>query len=177
MRVKDLLDRSDKLKQEADHVIKEAGIVKTFSRLGKIDFVGSYALNLLYRHDIDLFVTTDNCSRDSAVAITKELLDNRLFQTVGFADWTKEKAPNSLPGFYWELAVYKNDKRWKFDIWYTAEKKILTIEKTQKILVKLRENPNARGKILLLKDKLFDGTKYKDNMNGFKIYESVLGEI
>ncbi len=44
-------------------------------------------------------------------------------------------------------------------------------------LDKGKDNPDARGKILQLKDELFDGAKYKDNMNGFKIYEKVLGEI
>ena len=104
-------------------------------------------------------------------------MDSSSFQTVGFADWTKEKAPNSLPGFYWELVVYKNGRRWKFDVWYTSEQKIMTIDKTKKILSKLKDNPDARGKILQLKNKLFDGVSYKDNMNGFKIYERVLGKI
>jgi len=177
MQIEELLTQADHLKQEAKAVIKETGIVDILSKIGKIDFVGSYVLNLLYRPDIDLFVSTDNCSRDKAVATTKEILDNDLFQTVGYANWTKEKAPNSLPGYYWELVVYKNEKRWKFDVWYTSEQKIMSIEKTQKILAKLRDNPDARGKILQLKNELFDGVKYKDNMNGFKIYEKVLGEI
>lgn len=158
-------------------VIKETGAINILSKIGKIDFVGSYALDLLYRPDIDLFVSTDDCSKNKAINTTKELLDSGLFQTVGFADWTKEKAPNSLPGFYWELVVFKNNKIWKFDVWYTAEKKIATIEKTQKILEKLADNPGAKGEILKLKDELFDGVKYKNNMNGFKIYEKVLGEI
>ena len=91
MQTGELIKQSDELKQEAEQVVKDTKIINILSKIGKIDFVGSYALNLLYRPDIDLFVSTNNCTRESAVATTKELLDSGLFQTVGFADWTKEK--------------------------------------------------------------------------------------
>lgn len=177
MKNEDLIKRADELKEEADNIIGETEIVKVLSKLGKVDFVGSYALNLLYRMDIDVFVTSDNCSKSLAITTTKELLDRDLFQTVGLANCTDYEAPNGLPGFYWELIFIRGDRKWKFDIWYTAEKEIRTIENTKKILVKLESNKEAREKILKLKEELFYGEKYKNDMNGFKIYEQVLGKI
>lgn len=177
VQVKDLIKKSDILKSEADNIVSESGVVRTLEKIGKVDFVGSYALNLLYRSDIDIFVTSRNCSKEVAIATTKEFLDNGLFQTVGFANRTDYQPPNGLPGYYWELIVVRGERKWKFDVWYTAEEKIKTIENTRKILEKLRNDSYARGEILKLKDKLFDGTKYKENMNGFKIYEKVLGKV
>ena len=54
---------------------------------------------------------------------------------------------------------------------------IITIEKTKKILIKLQQNPEAREQILKIKQNLYDGNTYRNNMNGFKIYEQVLGKI
>lgn len=173
----DLISLSNELKKEADSLISETHVVDILNKLGKIDFVGSYALNLIYRPDIDIFVTSDTCSNEKAIAITKEFLDSGLFQTVGFANHTHHKAPNNLNGYYWELIVIKNDRKWKFDVWYTAEKKIVSIENVEKILDKLRKDNEARIKILELKDKLFNGTTYKNNMNGLKIYEEILGKF
>lgn len=41
----------------------------------------------------------------------------------------------------------------------------------------LRQNPEYKKKILMLKEELYDGIKYINGMNGFKIYEQVLGEL
>ncbi|MBI2309605.1 hypothetical protein HYU89_01785 [Candidatus Collierbacteria bacterium] len=131
----------------------------------------------MYRTDIDIFVTSNDCSKDLAISTTKEFLDSGLFQTVGFANHMDYKAPNGLSGYYWELIVVKGSRKWKFDVWYTAEEKIRTIENTKKILAKLSVNKAARGKILKLKNSFFNGEKYIDDMNGFKIYEEVLGKI
>jgi hypothetical protein len=177
MDINDLLSKSNDLKKEAEIVIGKTKVRDIFGNIGEVVFVGSYALNLLFRRDIDLFVVSDNCSKETALETTKKLLDSQLFQTVGFANGVDYDLPNQLKGYYWELVFYENRNRWKFDVWYTAEKKIKTIEKTQKIMDKLSQKPEARGQILKLKEDLYDGVTYKNSMNGFKIYEKVLGKI
>ena len=177
MNTKDLLTRADELRVEADTVFKKSEVQAILGKIGKIYFVGSYALNLLFRRDMDLFVVSDDCSMETATETTKKFLDSQLFQTVGFANGVDYDLPNQLKGYYWELVFYEDGNRWKFDIWYTAEKNIKTIEKTQKIADKLAQKPEARGQILKLKEELYDGVTYKGSMNGFKIYEKVLGNI
>lgn len=152
-------------------------IIPIFSKLGTITFVGSYALQLLYRRDIDLFVTSEICDVNSATSITKQLLDLLTFQTVGFADWTVQTPPNNLKGCYWELVYFNGPNRWKFDIWYTAEKDIQAIIDTSKFKEQLLQKPELREQILKLKSDLYNGDTYVNNMNGFKIYEQVLGKI
>lgn len=173
----DLIQKSEDLKKNAELVIGRTKINELLGKLGKVTFVGSYALDLLYRPDIDIFVQNKDCSRDKAVEITKVFLDSGFFQTVGFADWSEQQPPNGVTGFYWELIYYGDRYQWKFDIWYTAIEDIKTIDVTRRIIEKLQNNPNARQQILQLKDKYFDGVKYRDNMNGTKIYEQVLGEV
>lgn len=173
----DLIQKSEDLKKDADLVIARTKINELLSKLGKVTFVGSYALNLLYRPDIDIFVQSSDCSRKKAVELTKVFLDSDFFQTVGFADWSKRTPPNGVTGFYWELIHYSDKYQWKFDIWYTAIEDIRSIDVTRRIIERLQNNPNARQQILQLKDKYFDGVKYRDDMNGNKIYEQVLGKV
>lgn len=172
----DVVKHADGLKIEADNVIFECKIVDTLSELGKINFVGSYALDLLHRNDIDIIVTSNVCSQDLAISVTKKFLESNKYQTVGFADYINYETPY-LHGYYWELIVLRDGKKWKFDVWYTAEEKAKTIEVTQMILDKLVTNKDARAKILELKQKYFDGEKYSEDMNGIKIYEKVLGNF
>lgn len=172
-----LIQKSQYLQQSANVVVQNTKIVELLQSIGKIEFVGSYALQLLFRPDIDLFVLSETCSLSSAVDMTKQLLDSGVFQTVGFANCHDYKCANGLDGYYWELIYELEGVRWKFDVWYTAEKDIKTIRNTKNIMTKLQANPTAREKILELKNKYSDGHIYRDNMNGFKIYQQILGEI
>jgi len=81
-----LIQKSQHLQNSADLAVKNTNIVKLLETIGKIEFVGSYALGLLYRPDIDLFVLDKDCSKDNAIAMTKQLIDSDVFQTVGFAN-------------------------------------------------------------------------------------------
>lgn len=173
----DLLKRSEGLKKDADSVIKRLRIKELLGELGKVTFVGSYALELLYRPDIDIFVQSGDCSREKAVELTKVFLDSDFFQTVGFADWSLQQPPNGVSGFYWELIHYSDKYQWKFDIWYTNIKDVKPIEVTKRVADKLKDNPQARQQILQLKEKYYDGVKYRGGMNGIKIYEQVLGKV
>lgn len=172
-----LIQKSEDLKQDADQVIGKTKITEMLSGLGKVTFVGSYAFNLLYRPDIDIFVRSKDCSKEKAIGLTKEFLDSGFYQTVGFADWSDRRPPNGVTGYYWELIHFSDKYQWKFDIWYTAIEDVKTIGITNRILEKLRERPEARQQILKLKAQYFDGVKYHDGMNGIKIYEQVLGKV
>lgn len=176
MKDQELLKYSQLLYKEAESVIAQSNFVTLFSKLGKISFVGSYALDLLYRRDIDVFVENKKCTRTLANQVTLELIKSNAFQTVGFADWTEQKPPNSLSGFYWQLIYFYKGQKWKFDVWYTSQE-VETIKKTDIIKNRLSKNITVRLEILRLKENLFDGEKYRNGMDGFKIYESVLGQL
>lgn len=173
----DPVKKSRELQKQAEEVIRKTKIVSALENLGVVHFVGSYVLELLCRPDIDIFVIGERCESKKALNTTLCFLENNVFQTVGFADCLNYKCSNSPKGFYWELVYFYNDNRWKLDIWYTPEKKIKAIQDTAKIMKKLKQNPGARKDILELKYKLYDGEKYKQGMNGFKIYEKILGKI
>ena len=171
-----LLKTSQSLHDDATSIISDIKFTELFQKLGKVVFVGSYFLNLLYRRDIDVFVIDSNCNADKAHELTKHLIDLNIFQTVAFADWTLIEPANHLKGFYWKLIYYYQGNPWKFDIWYTSQE-VTSIPKSLQIKSILIQHPEARLKILTLKQKYYNGNTYVEGMNGFKIYETVLGKI
>lgn len=172
-----LIKLSDKLQKEADEVINQCRLLSVLDTIGKVKFVGSYALNLMYRPDIDIFCLNTMCSKEVALSTTKQFLDSNMFQTVGFANCNDYQCNNGPTGYYWELIYEYNQRKWKFDIWYTTESNYPTLKKTAVLKSKLKENSEARGKILQLKDQYFIEGKYTNEMNGYKIYEEILGKI
>ncbi|OGV97120.1 hypothetical protein A2W24_00225 [Microgenomates group bacterium RBG_16_45_19] len=172
-----LLKQADQLKSEADELLLKVNLEKHFSDLGQVHVVSSYALDLMFRPDIDIFITLKSCDLDKAIIKTKELLDTKLFQTIGFANHLDFPFPSNWRGCYWELKVIKPNIIWKFDVWYTAESSIKAIQAIPIIQSKLQADPSTRLKILTRKQTLFDGVKYRNNLNGFKICEEILGKI
>jgi hypothetical protein len=169
-----LTQTADDLKKEAEILLKETSIVPIFSSLGKVNFVGSYQLNTMYRPDIDLIVIAEKPKRQKAVEITSKLLKSNNFQTVGFADCFNFKKKNTPKGFYWELVVPRFGKNWKFDVWYTTADEDYSIEPTKRFEQLLKEKPPARETILKVKQTFFNGTKYRHGITGPQIYTAVL---
>lgn len=173
----DLLKISIDLRLEAEAIIQETDFHNLFSILGQVNFVGSYALDLMFRPDIDVFVCNPDCQLDQAITKTKMLLDSNYFQTVVFANHLKYPFPGNWHGCYWELKIIKPERTWKFDVWYTAERPIKSIEVISLIKARLKQDPTTRLKILERKQALFDGVHYRDAMTGFKIYQEILGTL
>lgn len=171
-----ILDRANELKRAADKLLRETGIIDILARLGAVHPVGSYRLDAMYRPDIDLIVIADELRADAAVTATKQLLDQCHFQTVGFADWASYANPEGATGYYWELRALRGDVWWKLDIWYTTPRADRSIEPAEHFARLLQDNPAARDVILRIKAHFFDGTKYRDGVTGFAIYDAVLND-
>lgn len=173
----DLIQNSKNLLDTAKAILKKTDAIKIFSKLGKVEIIGSLRLNLMYRADIDLLVISDEIEKDKAKEITKEFLEKGIFQTVALADYQTFPAYDMPLGFYWELIIPHENKNWKFDVWYLKPDERYTklvsdsINNFEKIL---SENPEKSEIILKIKEAYFDGVKYKDKVKSFDIYTAVL---
>lgn len=174
MQRESLLRRADRLRRAADEVIRQADVVRLFSSLGDVSFIGSYRLDVMYRPDIDLIVTSDNPDRKEAIGLTTRLLESGYFQTVGFADWFNYRREGTPRGFYWELIVPSGGADWKLDAWYLSWQEDLSIRRTERYAKLLEDGPSAREVILKLKSELFNGTRYEGGIGGLEICAAVL---
>jgi len=120
-------------------------------------------------------VLSDNLEKDKAVELTKRFLSQNYFQTIGFADWCNYPTKDIPKGYYWELIAKKGLLSWKFDVWYITPDQDYSIKTSRRFKELLSKNPEKKVEILKLKEKYFDGVKYRGSMSGSKIYEKVLG--
>ncbi len=177
MKTLDLIQNSKNLFVSANEILKKTEAIEIFSKLGKVEIIGSLRLNLMYRRDIDLLVISEEVEKDKAIETTKEFLDKGIFQTVALADYQTFPAYDMPLGFYWELIISHEKQNWKFDVWYLKPNERYTklvsdsIEKFEKLL---SANPEKAEIILQIKKAYFDGVKYKDKVKSFDIYNAVL---
>lgn len=169
-----LLRRADDLRRTADEIIRESDVVRFFSALGEVNFVGSYRLDVMYRPDIDLIVVSDSPQRQKTVPVTTRLMESGYFQTVAFADWFNHRREDTPKGFYWELVAPRSGAQWKLDVWYSSPHDDLSTRRTERYAKLLEGNPSARETILKLKEALFDGTRYRGTLGGADICGAVL---
>jgi len=177
MQTKNLIKNSENIYNTANEILAKTNAIEIFSKLGKVEIIGSLRLKLMYRLDIDLVVISEKIEKTKAQKITKQFLDTGIFQTVTLADYQTFPAYNMPLGFYWELTITHQNKNWKFDVWYLRPEEKYTdmflssIKKFESALVK---NPEKAEIILKIKEAYFDGVKYKDKVKSVDIYTAVL---
>jgi hypothetical protein len=171
----DLLKNADLLRKEADSVIAFSHLKERLSKVGVLFVVGSYALDVMYRRDIDFVVIPKKISKNEVFELANELMKSDIFSDISISNKYDNRAKPYPKAFTLELWITHQKKDWKIDIWYTKNKSF-SINTTKSYLKLLQNNPKGRLKILKMKEKLFDGTKYKRGMNGNEIYKKVLGK-
>lgn len=177
MQTENLIKNSESLCNTANEILAKTNAIEIFSKLGKVEIIGSLRLKMMYRLDIDLLVISEKIEKGEAQEITKQFLDTGIFQTVALADYQTFPAYDMPLGFYWELIIPHENKNWKFDVWYLKPEEKYTdmvlssIKRFEEILA---ENPAKAEIILKIKEAYFDGVKYKGQVKSFDIYTAVL---
>ena len=171
--IKKLLKKSVTLQKQANRVVKDTKVQEIFSKLGKINFIGSYKLRLMMRRDIDIIVTSNKPSVNKANLITKKLKALRKFSSVRMIDSYTKRLPYLPQGFYWELKIRKPEGEWKFDVWYLSpkeDKSIASVNKWKKLLTSAKKNVILAVKNKYLRTKML----YSNKLYGAKIYKAIL---
>lgn len=177
MTEQNLIQNSQTLCNTAQKILSNTNVMAIFSKLGKVEIIGSLRLKLMYRMDIDLFVISNKIEKYKAHEVTKRFLDKEIFQTVALADYQTFPAHDMPLGFYWELIIPYEGKNWKFDVWYLKPDERYTKlvhDSIQKFEPLLAANPEKAETILKIKQAYFDGVKYKNGVKSFDIYTAVL---
>jgi hypothetical protein len=180
----DLIKESQKIKRQADKILKESGIVDMLSDYGQVKIAGSHALDLMLRPDIDLFVVADEHNWDKALEINSGILKKKYFRDVYFINWldfenkktgnTEEWIPD-IRGYYFAAVKPFEGERWKLDIWLITPEYDKSRERTEhyKKLLEVATYTD-RLTILEIKNAMREGKKYVKGVDGKLIYQAVL---
>lgn len=160
MNIEDIKERSSGLKREAEKLLHDLNLVKTFSRLGEVKRVGSSTTGLILSEDIDFKIYTDNPSGSEVATFAQELLSSSLPVTrIEVTDFDKIKAgPYRLTGVYLGLTIV-TDKRWNVDVMIRRKNDTPVHEQEIDELISMATE-SQKDIILFLKAQLINEKKY-----------------
>ncbi|MFI9813513.1 hypothetical protein [Saccharothrix variisporea] len=116
----DLLTRQDELRAEADEVLDSLGLMTHLAVLGEPFRVGSAALGLMVKRDIDITVVVRELAMPPVAALGAQLAAHENVRVVQIRDdtghWNTD--PNYPDGLY--LGV-KYGQEWNLDLWFVDD--------------------------------------------------------
>jgi len=115
-----LLEESKRWHDDADELLKSTDIIKLLSSYGEPIFNGSYAYDLMYDSDIDVFLLTENFSREMADAVALDLINSGHWTSFMYCDWPT----NDPNGPYFCVKKDFKGHRWKIDILTISQKEL-----------------------------------------------------
>lgn len=174
MTLNEIRSHSIKIKQQADKILKETGLIKTLSKFGKVTIIGSYALDLMYGPDIDLNVIADD-PRTASLEIIKTLLEQRRFQKFQYEDFVNFKEKNRLETYRIALIKRFENIKWEIEIWFFQTSNELAKQEENFVdYVKANLTPEIRNTILKLKYERDIKKLTKCDASSVEIYKAVI---
>ncbi len=169
------LQYSKEIKEEANVILQESGILEILKEYGDVEVIGSYALDVMYRPDIDILVFAHSHNRRKAKEVTIKLLNLDYFNELCFVNKVGEKSNGTPQGYYLQPHKRVAERDWKFDIWLTTRGNFDDRNDIlKKRIMSATDLDETKQKIVMLKEHFSNGTKYNYALNGNKIYNAVL---
>ncbi|RKT87265.1 hypothetical protein SAMN05421805_102322 [Saccharopolyspora antimicrobica] len=177
MTTQQILEREARTRSEADALVAELGLEAELSAIGSPTRVGSSALRVMVRRDVDITVTCAELDRATHRAVTRlgaELALHEQVREVRLRDdtgrWNTD--PMYPDGLYLNISCRDTaDHEWTLDIWFVDE------PERQPDLTHLRTlaprlDDAARAAVLAIKHEL--ATRPEDPIASYEVYRAVL---
>jgi len=159
---------SSGLQQEATGIIEELGLLRTSQSYGRAEVVGSVALDLIVKLDIDIHLLVDDADLVGVVnRIYPELLEHGTVSEVRISDYRLQGIKIGID------RVPAKSGIWSIDLWVTDQIEETAFSYVQEMHDSL--NSFHREAILRLKHHYHDQGRLRDGMS-YKIYQAVMKE-
>lgn len=166
----DVVVYSEKMKREADDILKNTELLKILSEFGTPHIIGSYAMDLIYNPDIDIVVETDNL-RGASVDALSALVKKGDFEKIEYGDFVKFPHVNRPNGYIIVLRTTRGDVRWEIEIWFLSN---TTKEENDVSRVRASLTPELKRTILEFKRHIHEKNISKHKISSADIYRAVL---
>jgi len=165
-------ERASVLRQEADAVMREIGLLGILSRYGEVAFSGSYFLDVMAYPDVDLYLSRVTIAQ--MFEIGGQLAESALVREVVFA---RSNVPHLPGGLYLKPRIdYGNWGRlWKIDIWSLDD---ATVGEQMRDLWRFKERmtPQLREQIVTYKVSVLTSAHRTPTYSGYFIYKAFIDE-
>lgn len=175
---KQYLQRSKKLKEEAQEFIEKKKFEDKLQPYGKFLIVGSFKTDLMVWRDLDLQIILDDYEKrlDIFAKISSQLLEDRELKSIKLINFFQGKKKSMPVGLYMGMSfTTQSQEDWKVDLWTLDEKdQKQSSEFTQKLEEKL--TPKHRELILSWKYRLMKDQKRVPQLGSYFLYQAIVFE-
>jgi hypothetical protein len=172
-------DLNTLLKNEADRILNEYGLLNTIKKYGKPHVHGSYALNLMTHRDLDILVNNAHIHKKEFFDLGHELAENVKAFSMAYTDNAGKavnKESNLLEGLLWCIHTdIIGAIPWKIDLWAVDDNAISNY-KLKICNIEARLNEENRASIMKIKNMVCKHPLYGKKFTGIDIYAAVLNE-
>jgi hypothetical protein len=165
---------NQRLKSEADAILKEKGLRTVLDSFGTPHLSGSYALDLMTWRDLDIYLEIRDISEKDFFLLGGQIASLLSPVKMSFRNERISKTEGLPNGLYW--GIYLGNERtgdWKIDIW------AVNTPECQRLIkyctdIKEKLTPASRQAILDIKSKCWQHPEYRRSFSSMDIYTSVL---
>jgi len=161
----EILAESRRRLNYAKKILREGEVLEVLEKYGEVLVVGSLAMELYWRRDIDIVVETRNL-RCGSIGALNEFIEGRRFSKYQYGDFMDYPREGRPKGYIVNLFHRGTDgELWEFEIWFLED-----ISHYEKQLKEWRSalNEGVRGRIIEMKAN--GGLKQESS----KIYDEIL---
>lgn len=170
----ELLAQAQSLYAEAKNLLYQGGLLATIQRFGPTVVVGSVALNLMVRRDIDIDVQlADDLDIATFFAIGAVITQEFPVFKASYSNQFIRNFAGFTHGLYWGIQLGYQGERWKLDLWGHGARHFAEHAAQSR---HLQAALNAFDPLIVLqiKESLREGDGYRDGVTGYDIYTAVL---
>lgn len=157
------------IKDNADKLLYEYGLMKILEQHGKVQLIGSYYMDIMAPNDLDIYVDNEEISAEAMYQIINDII--KIFRPVWFE--VKHNFNDNFIGFETKILA----DLWNVDIRFISKDDIQkTVDYNNKIIEKLEVNKLLKQVIIDIKKELIKRNEYGFGMpyNSLMVYDSIL---
>ena len=172
----ELLEQAQRLHAEAENLLVQEDLLATIQRFGPASIVGSYALNLMVRRDIDIyFQLSDDLDIGTFFAIGAAITQHFRVLKASYSNHFIRNFPGFDHGLFWGIQLSHLGQKWKVDLWGHGAKQFAE-HYAQSVQLEAALQAIDPVTILRIKEGLRAGDGYRDGVSGNSIYTAVVTE-
>ena len=163
------------LRQEAHNLLHNQGLLALLETFGDPRPHGSYALDVMVRRDLNIYLVTDNESVSDFFTLGSQIASLLKPERMSFRNELAARNTGLPPGLDWSIHLPPGDAGWAIDVWTVpeAEYRRLTVYEAD-LITRLTED--NRRDIRYLKAQFYQHPLYRRAFFPRDIYDAVVFE-